>query len=93
MRASQLITAIALTFALVSAAVAFEPDSAYARQNTDTIRASFERDLNHEAAAGLLPGTKAEIDPLDKINAELRGNPSDPFRASFERELSRCKAS
>lgn len=72
--------------ALALTAAALLPTFAYAGDDTDPIRASFDRELNRGFAPQYLPVAKADADPLGATNIALRKEP-DQVLASFEREL------
>ncbi len=59
---------------ILAAAAAFLPALAHADEYDDSIRASFARDLNHESVAAHYSPVLTEADPLDIVDATLRGD-------------------
>ncbi|CAG0939300.1 hypothetical protein GALLN_00545 [Gallionellaceae bacterium] len=77
--------------ALAFATTVLLPPIAYADDNIDAIRASFDRDFNREFAVRYAPVTGADADPLDAINIALRTE-SDQTDESTERNICRKPA-
>lgn len=80
-----------LTIAIFLATGLVMPVMSQAGTYSDQIHASFERDLNRQAATGASRHVaNSEVDPLPAIfNAALRDNGSYQLLASFKRDLNR----
>lgn len=75
-------------FILTLAVAALLPTFAYAGDDSDSIRASFERDLQCESVISSASKVSSEADPLtEAVRAALYGEPTDQVVASFERAL------